>query len=274
MKRLLALPLAAAFLLPLIPSDASAHPAPYPHYHVKRRVVHHHHHHYVPPKRAVVVRRRVVVREPVVVQQPVVVKTRVVKKKQNPYHQVFGIGLRVPVSLLDGDKIGLSADENSPLAGAGLHLKLRVANHWKLELSADFMGANTSEVSQTSIPVYLSAIYNFLPKSRFQPYLLAGIGVHFTSLEYNGGQYRYEMYELGGQVGAGLEIFLTKWLALGVDVRLQGVFKNLDSQAKIRTDCLQTVGNMTGFCDNINNASTEDADNWGVQMMLGGTIYF
>lgn len=263
--------------------EASAHAAPYKHYHTNRRPrvyvparpV------YVAPRRAVIVhdpppvviirprRRRVIVTDP----GPVVVtrRKRQARKRDRMY---FGVGLRATTSLLDGVKIGMSQEENSPMGGVGLTLKARFSRHWGLELSADYTGGGGDNHTQVTVPVMAAVTFHFMPESRFQPYLLAGAGVHFTSLDYLDGRYKIDLVEAAGQLGAGAEFFITKWLSLNADLRFQTVFKNIDTQARIREDCLSSVGSMTGFCNGINSADPEDKLNLGLSFQLGASIYF
>ena len=75
-------------------------------------------------------------------------------------------------------------------------------------------------------------------------------------------------------MGVGAELFITKWLSLAADLRFQTVFKNIDTQARIRQDCLRNVGEMTGFCNGIQSADPDDKLNVGLSFQLGANIYF
>lgn len=262
MKRILVFPLAAATLLSLV-GVASAHPAPYAHRHV-----------YHAPRRAVVVHRapRVIVHEPapVVVRRP----ARVVEQEPESY-SLLGIGLRFSGATASGEKAGLSEFENPMMGGVGLQLRSRFGENLGLELSVDVIGGGGDDsFSQLTIPVMAALTYHFLPNSRLQPYLVAGLGVHFTRLEYLDGKYVIDTAELAGQLGGGIELFLSRTFSLHADVRGQTIFRNLDSREQIREDCLNSVGGLTGFCDGIQRANADDKVSLGIQFQLGASLYF
>lgn len=293
MKRLITAPLAALMLVGLASPAASAHRAPYPHYHSHYRGRAHHrrasYRVYIPRRRAVIYRPAPLViapPPPVYVAPPpavyvappappVVVRSRprVVRRPSLDDFRI-GLGLHATGSILGGDKIGIDSAENSPLAGAGLSLKLRMDRHWALEISADALTATKADFTQTTVPLMASALYYFRPASALQPYVTAGIGLHQTSLAYLDGRYKYDISELAGQLGGGVEFFLTRWLSLHADARLQTVLKDMDTQAKIRDDCLASSGSKTGFCDGIHAADPNDKLNVGVLLQAGASIYF
>ena len=288
MKKALLLSLAFAMLVPLAATNAFAHPAPFPHAHAGYGRVHMRYRpYYVPvyrPRRAPVIYVTpmgppavVVVEEPV---RTVVRRTepaRAIPRSEAPSHRTLtGIGLRVSGATVAGEKVGLSTAENPAMGGIGIQFRTRFGDRQALgiELAADIITGSGSNFEQRTIPVMASLTYNFFPTSRLQPYVLAGAGVHFTRLSYLGGQYDIDLTELAGQLGAGLEIFLTKNLAINADIRAQTIFKNLDTKEKIRTDCLHQVGGLTGFCDNIHSADPNDKVNLGVQLQAGVSWYF
>ncbi|MEZ4266296.1 MAG: outer membrane beta-barrel protein [Myxococcota bacterium] len=253
-------------------TTAAAHPAPYPHHHPQTR----------PrprprPRPPVVivappppVHRTVVVHRPA----PVVERVRVVEVEPEPQRQRLGLGVRVSGIAVSGEKLGLSDGENSTMGGIGLQFRSRFGRNLGLELSADILKGGKDSFDQRTIPVMAALTYHFLPNSRIQPYLLAGAGVQFTRLSYLDGQYTYNMTEIAGQLGAGLEVWLGKRVSLQADLRGQTIFKNLDTHAEIRTDCLRQVGGLTGFCDGIQSADPNDKMNIGLQFQLGANFYF
>ncbi len=295
-NRLFATLLALGMAVPVVATapDASAHPAPYEHYHThsKRRAriyTHARPRVYVAPRRAVIIREappvvvvrpppRVIVRRPapVVVQRPapVVVTRRHARKRRAKRDKMyFGVGLRA------GARLDLGSEEIMTLGGAGLTLNARFTRHWGLELSADFQAgefenADGAPFSQLTVPVMAGVTYHFMPNSRFQPFVVAGAGVHFTSLDYLNGRYKYDLTEAVAQVGAGAELFVTRWLSLKADLRFQTVFHDIDQQARIRDDCLRSQGGMTGFCNGINTADPNDKVDLGLTFNLGANVYF
>ncbi|MCA9514609.1 MAG: porin family protein [Myxococcales bacterium] len=291
MKKALLLSLAALLMVPFVGAgSASAHPGPYPHYHSWRtyrpRVVPV----YRPRRRRPIV---VVAPAPVVVRpapvyvveepppEPAVTVVRrpepavVAKPRQRRDDSMFGLGVRLSGATLDGEKLGLSSAENPTMGGFGIDLRYRFnGSGLGIELSGDLLAASADDFDQTTIPVMASLTYHLFRHSRLQPYGLIGVGVHFTELSYLDGRYKYDMSELAGQAGLGLEVFITRHLSLNADVRFQTVFKDLDTQASIRTDCLHQVGDQVGFCDGIHGADPNDKMNLGVQLHAGATWYF
>jgi hypothetical protein len=273
MPRLTATIPAALLLVLGVATSASAHPAPYPHHHPQSRPRPR-----VRPRPPVVVVTPPPVYRTVVVTRPapVVQHVRVVERAPEPElpHQKLGLGVRVSGIAVSGEKLGLSDGENSAMGGIGLQFRSRFGRNLGIELSADILKGGKESFDQRTIPVMGALTYHFLPSSRIQPYLLAGAGVQFTRLSYLDGRYTYNMTEIAGQLGAGLEVWLGKRVSLQADVRGQTIFKNLDTHAEIRTDCLRQVGGLTGFCDGINAADPNDKMNIGLQFQLGANFYF
>ncbi|MCB9729323.1 MAG: porin family protein [Deltaproteobacteria bacterium] len=270
MPRLIARALLALSLVLGLTGAAFAHPAPYPHYHPRPRPR--------PRPPVVIVQPPPPVHRTVVVQRPapVVERVRVVEREPEPepMRQRLGIGVRVSGIAVSGEKIGLSDGENSTMGGIGLQFRSRFSGQLGIELSADILKGGKDSFDQRTIPIIGALTYHFLPSSRIQPYLLAGAGVQFTRLSYLDGRYTYNMTEIAGQLGAGLEVWLGKRVSLQADVRGQTIFKNVDTHAEIRTDCLRQVGELTGFCDGIHAADPNDKMNVGLQFQLGANIYF
>lgn len=265
MKALI-LPLAALMVLPLVGSSAEAHPAPFPHRHTykERRVRVYH----PPPRRVVVIEE-----EPVTVVRRKK-RRRVVHEEPRDDYQLLGVGLRLSTATLEGNKLGLSDNENPTMGGIGVQLRSRFDKNLGLELAFDALTGGGDDYTQSTFPITLSLTYHFLPESRLQPYVLAGGGVTFTRLSYLDGAYAIDSAELTGQLGGGLEIFLSRSLSLHADLRGQTVLKNLDEQAVIRQDCLTRTGGMQGFCDGIHRADPNDKANLGIQLQVGASLYF
>ncbi len=197
-------------------------------------------------------------------------------KKAKEERDFLGIGIRVGGSTVEGEKVGISTAENPSMGGLGFYLRGRFDESWGLELSADFYtgSADNMELEQSTIPLMAGLTWHILPTSRLQPYVIVGAGVHFTRLEYFGGDYNIDLSEFAGQLGGGIEFFITENLALNADIRFQSVFKNLDTKEKIAEDCIAQVGTQSGFCDNIH--ATDDADkvDLGFQLSAGVSWYF
>ncbi len=198
-------------------------------------------------------------------------------RREEPETRDFlGIGLHASGVAVEGEKVGISTAENPGMGGIGFHLRGRFSESFGLELSADFLSgsADNTDLTQSTIPLMAGLTWHILPNTRFQPYVIGGVGVHFTRLEYFGGDYNIDITELAGQLGGGVEFFITENLALHADLRFQTVFKNLDTREKIATDCIAQVGTQSGFCDNIHFTGEEDKVDLGVQLQAGVSWYF
>lgn len=229
-----------------------------------------------PPRRVIVVREPPVevarAPEPVVHEAP----PPPPRRRAPPGRDFLGVGIHGSGVAVEGEKVGISAAENPTMGGIGLHLRGRFSDSFGLELSVDFLtgSADDAELEQSSIPVMAGLTWHILPDTRFQPYLIGGVGVHFTRLEYFGGDYAIDLTELAGQLGGGVEFFITENLAIHADLRFQTVFKNLDTKEKIASDCIQVMGVQSGFCDNIHFTDGADKVDLGVQLQAGVSWYF
>lgn len=232
-----------------------------------------------PPPRVIVREERIVERAPEVAEAPApeVHEPATPPRRTEPETRDFlALGLHVTGAAVEGDKVGISTAENPGMGGLGFHLRGRFTEAFGIELAADFLEGSADDVdlTQSTIPVIAGLTWHILPTSRFQPYLVGGMGVHFTRLEYFGGDYAIDLTELAGQLGGGLEVFLTENLALHADIRVQSVFKNLDTREQIARDCVRQIGSESGFCDDIHSTSDGDKVDIGAQLQLGVSWYF
>jgi hypothetical protein len=246
--------LATALLLPAV---ASAHPAPFYHRHVHRPPAVHV---APPPPRAVVVR-----------PAPVVVEVEAPAPPPEPAPEYFGspfsIGVRVLGIGTEGYKLGLSDFENPMMGGAGLQLRSRVSPWFGIEAGLDFLGGQDGDYAQFQVPFTLSFMAHLFPSSRIQPYLLAGLGVQYTQLDYMDGQFSTDIVEGVGQAGAGVEIWLTRHLAVSADVRFIGLFRSQAAAQELQWEC--EASGAGAFCNQIGNGLLDDRFNGAIQFMAG-----
>ncbi|MGM0577001.1 MAG: outer membrane beta-barrel protein [Myxococcota bacterium] len=282
MKRALPLTLLSLLLVPAVQPAAAAHSAPFPHYHPsdrppparkRRRVVVR-----PKPKPRRVERRTVVVREkPVVVREREVTTVRRDEAEPEPAPErsdLLGLGVRLSGATVDGEKLGLSDAENPTMGGLGVQFRTRLSEHLGIEVAADFLRGSGPEFAQRTIPITGSLTWHLLPDKRIQPYALAGAGVQFTRLDYRDGLFTYNATEVVGQLGGGVEVFLTPQFSLQGDLRAQTIFDSVDDHAEVRSDCLSQVGEQTGFCDGLQAADPDDKLDLGLQFQVGATFYF
>jgi hypothetical protein len=273
----------------LLSGSALAHSTPYSHYHAapkKKRIKVVYRTTPAPPTRVVVVEEKTVIRPKVTIRRPTVVierpatpvvettTTRVItdpkRSSGNQPYLPLSIGVRAlgaQTSMEDG------AQGEVAMGGAGLTIRSRFTDGFGIELSADVLAGEDAGFMQTSIPVFASASYHFLPGSFLQPYAVAGVGVEFSRREFLDGRYLVDSVDVGVQAGVGAELFFTDDISLTTDVRFKAM-GTVKRDGIIRDDCLSTSGSMTGFCDGLQGAATGGDANLGVQVGLGANIYF
>jgi len=187
---------------------------------------------------------------------------------------LLGIGVRVSGIAFEGYKLHLSDLENPVMGGVGLQFRSKFTRHWGLELAADYLRGGEDNFVQWTVPVTLSAMVFLFPDSRINPYGLFGGGVFFTRLEYEGGLFNHDIVEVGGLLGAGVQVRLGSSFAIHADLRFMGVYKNLSDEYTVREDCLSAVGSQRGFCNNIATMDEDDQFNVGLQFQAGATYFF
>ncbi len=220
----------------------------------------------------VVHHKQVVVRAaPAVVHTAVVVPRRThetVTSYPREEDEMLGIGLRVGGVAVDGEKLNLATVENPTMWGPGLQIRGKVSHRVGLELGLDYLVGTTDQVTQTTVPLTLSAMYYFFPTSQLRLFGLVGGGVHFTKLEYDLG-FRHDLVEVAGQAGGGIDLRLTREFGLNADLRFVGLYKNMGETTEIEHKCL--TASAGGSCGGINQA---DKFNIGAQFLVGASIYF
>jgi hypothetical protein len=273
----------------LLSGSALAHSTPYSHYHAtpkKKRIKVVYRTTPAPPTRVVVVQEKTVIRPKVTIRRPTVVIERpaapvietttarvITDPKRSSGAQPYlplSIGIRAlgaQTSMEDGTQGEVA------MGGAGLTIRSRFADGFGLELSADVLAGEDAGFMQTSIPVFASASYHFLPGSFLQPYAVAGVGAEFSRREFLDGRYLVDSVDIGVQAGVGAELFFTDDISLTTDVRFKAM-GTVKRDGIIRDDCISASGSMTGFCDGLQSAATGGDANLGVQVGLGANIYF
>jgi opacity protein-like surface antigen len=124
---------------------------------------------------------------------------------------------------VEGAAIGHGAG-NAGMGGAGLGLRYKPNRHFGIETDLDLVGGTDYQNdARTETAFTINGLIFLNPRSRAQVYLLAGFGwsgahVSCNSSDCNGPIDRHYTY-FGGQMGGGLELRLTRALALNADVR-------------------------------------------------------
>jgi hypothetical protein len=136
----------------------------------------------------------------------------------SPPHE-WGLNLH-----LEGAMIGHGYQGDTSMGGGGFGLRFKPSRYFGLETDLDFVGGHDYQGDQRNETAFtINALMFLNPKSRAQLYLLAGFGwsgAHVVNDPASNSapvdaKYNY----FGGQFGMGLELRLTRVLALNVDLR-------------------------------------------------------
>ena len=175
----------------------------------------------------------------------------------------------------EGAMIGSGARGNAGLGGLGAGLRFKPTRSFGIEGDLDFAGGTHdyqgNQRSETALT--LNALLFLNPRSHAQIYLLAGIGWSGAHVTCDAcatpidDHYDY----FGGQLGAGLELRLTRVLAFNLDIR-GFVRGRTDALAQVQPEFDQPAGcssnpSATGPCRATNSS--------GGALLTGGmTLYF
>jgi hypothetical protein len=161
---------------------------------------------------------------------------------------------------LEAAMIGRGVDGNASMGGAGAGLRFKPSRAFGIEGDFDFVGGTDYAGNSRSERAFsLNALLFLNPRSHAQLYVLAGFGWAGASVQDAQSQSLSYSY-FGGQIGAGLEIRLTRSLALDGDLR--GFLRN-------RTDALAQT--QPEFTDQ--NGRTTNTSGGGL-LTAGMTLYF
>jgi opacity protein-like surface antigen len=129
------------------------------------------------------------------------------------HRQEFGLNLH-----LEGATIGRGSNGDASMGGAGLGLRFKPTPRFGIEADVDFLGGHDYQGDNRNETAFtINGLLFLNPRSRAQIYLLAGFGwsgAHVSSSSFDD-HYGY----FGGQVGAGLEVRLSRSFALNLDLR-------------------------------------------------------
>jgi hypothetical protein len=170
----------------------------------------------------------------------------------------------------EGAMIGHGSAGDAGLGGAGAGLRLKPSRYFGIESDLDFVGGHgyAGDVRHET-GLSFNALLFLNPRSRGQLYLLAGFGWAWAHSQCDatvaacpGSQSADANYTyFGGQVGAGIEVRLTRSLALNADLR---------GFMRTRTDALASSTPEFGP-----DASGRTTNTSGGALLTGGmTLYF
>ena len=233
-------------------ADALAHERPFHHKHPKKQMI-------IKKKKPtkVIVERE---REVIYVERDRPRST----KRGNTYVTLRALGLG-----MGGEKLGLSPYENSSVGGLGFGIRGMVDRSWGVEFAVDFLGGGQLDFSQRQVPLQLSFLHYFMPRSKVRPYVVGGGGVQFTTLSYANGAYGFEMTEVINHLGVGAMVKLGSRLSLSTDLRATSTWATLNKTLVLGEECA-----ATGVCPETPFTVAGDRFNLGVQFMAGFSYNF
>ncbi len=169
----------------------------------------------------------------------------------------WGLNLHV-----EGASFGHGAGD-AGMAGAGFGVRYKPNRRFGIETDLDFVGGTDYQGDSRSETAFtINGLFFLNPRSRAQVYLLAGFGwsgAHVTNDQSSNGSDLHYTY-FGGQLGAGLELRLSRAIALNGDVR-----------GFIRTRIDDQAASSPEFVDQYGRTSNTS----GGALFTGGmTIYF
>jgi|GEM_PF-6214016 hypothetical protein len=114
------------------------------------------------------------------------------------------------------------------LGGVGGHLRYR-GYRWGVEFSADLLGTRFGKdtVTRISAPLQASALLYIVPRGRLNVFLLAGVRLVPTFMDYDlpGLKAEQVFLEYGLHTGIGGELVITRHFSLTGDARVFGVMR-------------------------------------------------
>jgi hypothetical protein len=168
---------------------------------------------------------------------------------------------------LEGVSMGGGTEHNAGMGGAGAGLRYKPNRFFGLETDLDFLGGHgyVGDVRHETA-LSFNALMFLNPRSRAQIYLLAGFGWSWANSQNDPNDptvtnpFNQNYAYFGGQAGIGLELRLTRVLALNVDLR--GFVRSRTDQGA------QQVPEFT-------NAQGQSTNTSGGGLLTGGmTLYF
>ena len=126
---------------------------------------------------------------------------------------------------LEGASIGTGYEHDTAMGGGGAGLRFKPNRYFGLETDLDFVGGHgyVGDLRHETALTFNGLMF-LNPRSRAQVYLLAGFGWSWAQSQNDPNDPSASPYNLnytyfGGQAGIGLELRLTRVLALNVDLR-------------------------------------------------------
>jgi hypothetical protein len=162
---------------------------------------------------------------------PVVPVAPVAVARPVQLRQRFGVGLRtVGMSVASTE----TPDDEIDLGGGGVQLRYRFAPRWSVELLLEHVEGELGDGAyvRRSTPATLGVHFHLTPRSRWNWYLAAGLGVtgdEVTRTGRDGQEIREQFVEHHLHLGGGLERRFGRW---GIGAELRGVALSRDDDER------------------------------------------
>jgi hypothetical protein len=162
---------------------------------------------------------------------------------------------------LEGAAIGHGSAGDAAMGGAGAGLRYKPTPRFGFEADIDFIGGTDYQGDQRNETAFtLNGLLFLNPRSRAQLYVLAGFGWSAAHVQNDSQSLNADYGYFGGQAGVGLELRLSRSLALNGDFR--GFIRS-------RTDSL--AQSQPEFTDQYGRSTNTSA---GALLTGGMTLYF
>ena len=136
-----------------------------------------------------------------------------VKRRRQAYRE-WGFNLHLEDAII-GNKTGKAS--NAGMGGVGFGFRYRPIPHVAFEAGLDLLtGTDFNGNSRDEGALLLNTLVFFNPRDLVQFYALGGLGFSAASVKIGGQDQNYDYF--GGQLGLGLEVRVTRNIALGGDV--------------------------------------------------------
>lgn len=180
----------------------------------------------------------------------------------------IGLGVDALGVTTAGNEYPGTGVSSGTLGGGALHLRVRTRPWFAAEFQLGaLVGRDYNGDARREIPFTINGILYLNPMSRFQVYMLAGVGFSSAHVEYNtphGALSNADYGYLGGDAGLGFELWLSPHLAVNADVR--GLLRTrVDSGAQNNPEFRRTTASGT---EQTTNTSM------GLLFQAGATLYF
>jgi outer membrane protein W len=123
---------------------------------------------------------------------------------------------------------------------------------------------------QSTVPMGFALMFHVLQNSVIDPYVLGGLGLQWSSLSYEDSVFQTDVTESYGQLGAGVQVWLGRGLALNGDVRSMTMLQTLNVSQSLKSECADAW-----LCEGTDRVpDPTEKIRTGLQFQAGLTMYW